>query len=181
VAGRIVVLNGASSSGKTSIAQAMRTLAERPWFWVTTDHFWPMMPPRFDPSDEVPLRRAASEAFLRSLLAISGAGWDVVADAVIIHPAFRAFCGELLAEAPAHLVGVRCRLDELERRERARGDRGTGLARSQLDRVHAGVSYDFEVDTSEATPEECAAAIRSYLEEARAPTAFRQLRDAQPV
>ena len=177
--GTIVLLNGASSSGKSSLARALQQAADRPWFWVTTDHFWPMMPPAFDPADELPLRVATGEAFIQSLLALSRAGWNVVADAVVIHPAFRALCAEHLAGAPAHLVGVHCAPEELDRRERSRGDRPAGQARSQLDRVHAGLVYDLEVDTTSASPEECAGAIIRYLAEPGPPRAFRPLIEAR--
>jgi chloramphenicol 3-O phosphotransferase len=51
----------------------------------------------------------------------------------------------------------------LEARERQRSDRMVGLARWQYDKVHAGRDYDFTVDTSTATPLECAELIKSAL------------------
>jgi chloramphenicol 3-O phosphotransferase len=36
-----------------------------------------------------------------------------------------------------------------------------GLARRQFARIHQGVRYDFEVDTSLATPLECAERIKA--------------------
>jgi chloramphenicol 3-O phosphotransferase len=66
----------------------------------------------------------------------------------------------LLAGFTLHLVGVFAPLDVLEARERARGDRLIGLARGQYDRVHRGKTYDLEIDTSTATPAECAERIK---------------------
>ena len=51
-------------------------------------------------------------------------------------------------------------LDVLEARERERGDRLIGLARWQYDRVHHGKRYDLELDTSKATPMECAETMK---------------------
>ena len=48
----------------------------------------------------------------------------------------------------------------VERREKARGDRTLGLARWQYDKVHGGMSYDLELDTSVATPEALAGLIK---------------------
>ncbi len=59
-----------------------------------------------------------------------------------------------LADRRAFLVGVRCPLEELERREAARGNRRRGNAREQLAFVHAHGVFDFEVDTSRASPTE---------------------------
>lgn len=42
-----------------------------------------------------------------------------------------------------------------------RGDREIGLARWQFDKVHEGVRYDIELDTSRSTPEDCARAIKT--------------------
>ena len=67
----------------------------------------------------------------------------------------------LLSAFDPHLVGVFAPLDILEARERARGDRLTGLARWQFGRVHKGIVYDLEIDTSTATPLECAKRIQA--------------------
>ena len=66
--------------------------------------------------------------------------------------------------APFHTlyVGVHCSLDELERRERGRTNR-LGLSRWSFHRVHAGVEYDLVVDTTTATPLECAQRIRDVV------------------
>ena len=52
----------------------------------------------------------------------------------------------------------------LEARERQRGDRLIGLARWQFDRVHRDMRYDLEIDTSIATPLECAEVIRNKFD-----------------
>ncbi len=66
----------------------------------------------------------------------------------------------LLALFDLITVGVFAPLDVLEFRERQRGDRMIGLARWQYHRVHKDITYDLEVDTSEATPMECASFIK---------------------
>lgn len=43
-------------------------------------------------------------------------------------------------------VGLRCPLEELERREAARGDRGNGDARRDARTVHTFCAYDLEID-----------------------------------
>jgi chloramphenicol 3-O phosphotransferase len=74
------------------------------------------------------------------------------------------------------LVGVRCPLPELERRERDRGDRPAGLAAHQVERVHAHGIYDLEFDTSVTAPRDCAALVRDFLPGRPAPTAFARLK-----
>jgi len=67
---------------------------------------------------------------------------------------------ELLSDFAVFSIGVFAPLDVLEARESARADRMSGLARWQFERVHKGVAYDLEVDTSLLTPAECARLIQ---------------------
>ena len=54
----------------------------------------------------------------------------------------------VLADVDVTLIGVHCSLDELQRREAARGDRIIGQAEGQIDLVHEGMTYDIEVETT---------------------------------
>ena len=49
-----------------------------------------------------------------------------------------------------YLIGVHCALDELDRRERERGDRRLGEGRTHVtvDAIHTFGPYDLEVDTT---------------------------------
>ncbi|MBM3547870.1 MAG: hypothetical protein FJX54_13035 [Alphaproteobacteria bacterium] len=67
----------------------------------------------------------------------------------------------LLADFTLHRVGVFASLEVLEERERSRGDRLIGLARWQFPRVHKGLTYDLEIDTSDAAPLDCARRIKA--------------------
>jgi chloramphenicol 3-O phosphotransferase len=66
---------------------------------------------------------------------------------------------QLLSDLEAYFVGLFAPLEILEAREQARGDRLIGLARWEYDKVHEGMRYDLEIDTSSATPLECARLI----------------------
>jgi chloramphenicol 3-O phosphotransferase len=98
------------------------------------------------------------------------AGNNVVAKHVLVERPWLEECARLFADLPAVFVGVRCALDVVEQREAARQDR----ARFPL--VHAHGVYDLQVDTSQASAEACALQIVRWLEEGRAPEAFRRLR-----
>ncbi len=60
-------------------------------------------------------------------------------------------------------VGIRCDPDVAAERERLRGDRQIGLARGMSAMVHEHATYDFELDTSEATPEQLVAELAAYI------------------
>ena len=60
-------------------------------------------------------------------------------------------------------VGVRCDAAVAAARETARGDRPAGMAASQADVAHQGVSYDLEVDTTHTEALDCARAIAARV------------------
>ena len=55
-------------------------------------------------------------------------------------------------------------LEVLEAREASAADRLPGLARWQYPRVHKGIDYDLEVDSSSLTPLECARRIQQRFQ-----------------
>ncbi len=60
-------------------------------------------------------------------------------------------------------VGVQCDPEVARDREFQRGDRIHGMAVNQALRVHAGVCYDFVVDTTMRAPDECAKDVTEYV------------------
>jgi len=175
---RIVVLNGAGSAGKGSIARALQRIAAAPLLHVEMDAFLAMMPERaWDNPDGIvfetieedghpsvvirtgPICDKAMAGMRRAVAALAAAGNDLIVDEVMTLAERRDY-EALLAPFTAHYVGVMAPLDVLEAREKARGDRAIGLARWQFPRIHAGQTYDLEVDTGQATPEACAERIR---------------------
>jgi chloramphenicol 3-O phosphotransferase len=175
--GQIIYLNGTSSSGKTSIAKALQDMLEQPFFHVSIDDFFEMLPPRFgdEPTRELTIKVVSG--LQHSVAALSRTGNNVIVDDVVDLNEFWQSCIEALAELPVLLVGVKCSVTELEKREQARGDRPVGMARRQLARVHKYDIYDVEVDSSLASPEECARQIISALTDHRVPSALMRLKD----
>ena len=68
-------------------------------------------------------------------------------------------CLELFAPFEVIFVAVRRPLEELLRRERARGDRSAGTAAAQYEVAHAHDDRDIEVDTGAHTAAQCARQI----------------------
>jgi chloramphenicol 3-O phosphotransferase len=178
-----IVLNGGSSSGKTSIARRLQELLGPTWLTLGIDDLIRALPNgdgyggtgpslefHADGSIEVTeIFRRAEDAWYAGLAAIAGAGTGLVVDEVFLGGRRSQ---ERLAGALSGVrvcwVGVRCDADMAAAREEARGDRLVGMARLQADQVHAGVAYDLVVDTTNATTEECARAIVAAVAEAPA-------------
>ncbi len=184
--GKIIILNGASSSGKTSIVRALQALLDEPFLDAGIDKFIWMLPKRYLERplwDEV--LGLATEGGLvgqrlmsgmhQSIAALSRAGNNVVADHVLVERRWVDECAALFSDLPALFVGIYCPLDVLESREVARKDRTLGQAKAQFPLVHAHGIYDLVVDTSQASAEACAMGIKQRLENGDPPHAFKRL------
>ncbi|WP_428950308.1 chloramphenicol phosphotransferase CPT family protein [Streptomyces sp. cg35] len=182
-AGRIIFLNGTSSSGKSSIArELLDILDDGVFFHLAVDGFNAMRTKRkLDPEQLDAALRRTRMGFHRSVAAMSEVGNDVVVDHVLSEPWRLLDCLAVLPPENVLFVGVHCPLDELTRRERARGDRPPGLAAHQYHLVHRHGDYDLECDTGTASPRACAERIRDFLPVRPSPTAFTRLRGRRPA
>jgi len=184
----IVVLNGTSSAGTTSLAKALQRRLPEPALLVGIDTVvyalpgrW-LNPPgwhevfRYEGSGDSlsitagPLGNRLVAGLHRMVAALAGQGWDVLVDHVLLDPSWVRDAGSALAGLPVLSVGVRCPLAEVVRREAARGDRTLGQARAQFHTVHASAGYDLEVDTSVLDPDACAAVVADAMTGHTAPT-----------
>ena len=112
-----------------------------------------------------------------AVAAVAGLGNRVIVDHVLWEPRWLRECLELWRGFSVLFVGVRCPLAVVEARELARADRSAkGVVRWQFERVHAHGLYDLEVDTSVASPLECAERIKRRALEGPGPEAFERLR-----
>ena len=185
--GKIILLNGTSSSGKTSIAHALQELFEIPFLHVSIDDFLLMLPTRFvdfisgavQPSeDELEKLQGYFPRVLTgthaSVAALASEGNSLIVDYVFEQQSDLRMCVNRLADFSVHFVGVHCSLEELQRREKQR-DRRQGLAEEQFGNVHAHGVYDVEVNTTSTSTKECAFVIKRAFEQTQ-PTAFKELR-----
>lgn len=184
--GTVLILNGTSSSGKTRLVRALQTRLAEPYLEAGIDKFIWMLPGRYLERplwDEVlglanqagPLGHQLMTGMHQTITTLARAGLNVIADHVLVEPAWLHECAARLSDLPAFFIGVRCPLAVLEQREQQRKDRTLGQARLQFDLVHAHGIYDLEVDTSIFSPEACAAQIQQHLQTGRPPAAFKQL------
>jgi chloramphenicol 3-O phosphotransferase len=176
--GQIIFLNGASSSGKTSIARALQAMIDEPCIHLCIDDYLGAFQSDLWQRQEVvrPKWPNIIRGFHAAGAAIARAGNLVVIDDVLEkEPPWVESLLELFDGIEVIFVGVHCPLGELERREKRRKDRREGMARLQFEQVHAQALYDINVDTSALSPEECAAKIFKRRKALQHPSAFEQL------
>jgi chloramphenicol 3-O phosphotransferase len=182
VGGKVILLNGASSSGKSSIATALQAQMEEPFWHFSIDHLreagvlpldrirrgdfkWPL------------LRGDFFTGFHRSLPAFAGAGNNLIVEHIVETAAWMNELVRLLSGFDVFFVGVHCPVEELERRERARGDRPLGDARRDFETIHRHAVYDFELDSLGA-PEDRAAHLAAAWRRRSPPSAFMRMGEA---
>lgn len=182
----LIVLNGVSSAGKTTLAKAIRAEARETFLLISMDDLIAMLPDgregqacwfpvkHFErggtsvphiatgPNGEALL--AAMRGFVAQCV---GSGLSVVVDDVCEASAIADYRKRAAESTEALMVKVTAPLAVLERREAARGDRLGGLAREQAAYLHRDIRYDCEVDTNAADPMRCAQKVLSTLEAQR--------------
>jgi len=184
--GHIILLNGTSSAGKSTLAKALQTSLAEPYLHVGIDTmvfalpkrylnpplwqevFTYTWPPKGSDGDLVieaaPLGHQLISGLHHMIAALAQTGNNVIVDHVLLDPAWVRECATVIGRFPALLVGVYCPLAVVEQRERDRQDRTLGQARAQFHKVHAHGLYDLTVDTSQMTTEACAAHILAHLQ-----------------
>lgn len=175
--GTIVIFNGVAGAGKTSTSVAFQAISAEPYLDAGIDRFLRMLPDRYlEPPRWLDVMgehdrpgqvgRQLATAMHHAIAAISRSGTSVVADHVMLEPAWLTECAHLLAGLPAYLFGLHCPLDVLVERERTRTDRQAtaGEAAKQFGLVHAHAAYDLEIDTSTMAPLEVARAVRDHVD-----------------
>ncbi|MFC8720801.1 chloramphenicol phosphotransferase CPT [Kitasatospora sp. NPDC057198] len=169
---RVIVLNGGSSSGKTSLARALQALLPEPWLLFGIDGLIEAMPPAaegidFGADGSVSVGaafRTLEAAWMAGVAATARAGAPVIVDDVFLSgPASQRRWREALHGLDVLWVAVRCDPATAAARERARADRVPGMAADQAERVHRGVHHDLEVDTARTPPAACARAVADRL------------------
>lgn len=168
----VVVLNGGSSAGKSTIARALQALLSTPWLTLGVDNLLDALGPAaaesssvitFSPDGVVStdeLFRKVEDAWNQGVAAIARSGTGVIIDDVFLGgAASQARLRSAFSDLKVLWVGVHCDAEIASLRELSRTDRVRGMARTQSSIVHEGVSYDIDVDTSNTTALECAHVI----------------------
>lgn len=185
--GNIILINGTSSSGKTSILRSLQEILPEPYLEAGIDKFIWMLPERYleRPLWDDVLGLAVNAGLTgqtlfsgmhQAVAALARTGNHVIMDHVLVEPAWIMECLDLFIGIPTWLVGIQCPLETLVAREASRRNRTPGQAAAQFPLVHRGMIYDIEVDTSILTPAACAARIKQRIEATTPPAAFNQMR-----
>ena len=202
--GRIVILNGAPRSGKSSIARAMQAHLPGHWINLGVDAQNASLPQALmpgiglRPGGEMPeLEPHVVRLYLALYDAIAAharQGFDVVADLghhdFYSHPlGILPACARRMVGLDVLFVGVHCPIEEIMRRRNANPQGGFYAAGDTVpppvqrwqDAVHVPGIYDLVVDTGSMSADDCVAAIAAVLADPPAERAFAKLAAMSPA
>jgi chloramphenicol 3-O phosphotransferase len=148
----VIFLHGASSSGKSTLARALQAKLPVPFWHYSIDH---LRDSGVLPSARIKagdfhwrdMRAAFFGGFHNSVAAFADAGNNIIVEHIIDTPGWREELARLLAPHDVLFVGLHVSVDELNRREKMRGDRPQGSAEADHHSIHLGLSYDLELNT----------------------------------
>jgi len=174
---QLIILNGTSSAGKTSIAEELQKRLDEVWLSFSIDAVLYALP-----ADEL---RAMIEGrciaragysyerlvagYNAALVGLLSTGNRVIANNALVRSDWCAELDNAVAPYETIRIGVLCDLAVVNEREQARRDRAVGTAAAEYPDVHKWMKYDLTVDTTELSPDEAVAIILQHIGEDRKP------------
>ena len=161
--GRIIYLNGVTSSGKTSIVEALQARRDVFFYVVANDLFQEMIGEDYLREDYWKYLGEVIIMMYHTAKLFSDMGKHVLIDSILVErdgiaPHYERM-KEILRDNPLDIVEVFCPLDICRQRNTDRGDRYETQSEEQAELMAGDIRYSLRVDTSRLSPEECADAI----------------------
>lgn len=190
--GTVIILNGPSGSGKSSIQREFQTLM-MPHLWIklgidnlfdkpmpdiTLENmaFWQSPNPirwitTTHTTDRKPIislltgeqGEKVAYGMNSAIAAYAQSGCNSIVDYISYKKVWIDDLHNKLHGVKTYWIKVEIPLDVLEERERARGTSPVGHARSHYDTVYSDLKYDLTLDTSKLTAAECAQKIKQLI------------------
>lgn len=193
----IIFLNGASSSGKSTIVKALQYLLSDPWLHLGIDVFFNMIPAKYTLFGENAdqgfsfiekqenskkyfeiMAGPFGEKFVNSCIKACGLmakSHNLIIDEVVYDQAILSKYVSELSSETVYFINIYCSLDLIEEREIIRRCNSLPLARGQVDKINKlGINYDLIIDSGKSLPFDCAKKILSFIKTNPKPKAFKE-------
>jgi len=186
--GVVIILNGPSAVGKSSLQKAIQKLAQKPYISLGIDSLFNDPFPdehgslgtKTNTDFEKQLRHVTIDnntvylhigqqgqkivsGMNQAIAAYAQAGNNVVVDYIMYEKSWMQELLKNLSGCPVYLVGVTAPLETIQERERSRSTSPIGHAKSHYNTVHEGNNYDLWIDTSLDKPEQGADKILKFI------------------
>lgn len=189
----IVILNGPSASGKSSIQEAFIRMSDTPWIKIGIDNFFVGVLSNYyifgqyqptDPKNLVmqgvpgqdqegnplftlkigPGGEKIIDGMNHAIKAYADAGNNIIVDYIAYEPVWLENLVTILKNHKVLVIGINLPLEVLEQREANRATSPKGHARSHYQTVHNHqVNYDLSINSSEISPQTAAEIIKDLL------------------
>ncbi len=187
--GTVIILNGPSSVGKTSIIKNFQQKQAEPWLAVGIDNFFVgVLPEKFCLEDK-PEHHSVMQGIKskdkndndiftlkigkkgqkvihgmhRSIAEYAKAENNVIVDYIKYYDNWLEDLKKSLKGINVVFVKINAPLETIERREKKRKTSPQGHARSHYHSVHKNMPYNLKIDTDKLNPEQSANKIIDYL------------------
>lgn len=165
--GRIIYLNGVTSSGKTSIVEALQKRRDVFFYVVANDLFQEMIGEDYLKEDYWKYLGEIIIMMYHTAKLFSDLGKNVIIDSILVErdgiaPHYDRMKA-ILRDNPLDIVEVYCAPDLCRQRNIERGDRYETQSDEQAKLMAADIQYSLQVDTSRLSPDECADTILKAL------------------
>ena len=134
----IIILNGTSSSGKTTLAKALLNKLDDRYFFFSVDNFLIHSMPEninMEVKEDLILLDRAISGFNQSFSAIAENIPFIIIDHVLQKKSWFIELFEAIKNKPTLFVHVTAPLDVIEKREASREDRAPGTAKNQYEQI----------------------------------------------
>ncbi len=157
--GKIIILNGVSSSGKTTLAKVIQDRSPMPLYKLDIDDFILMAPEKYNDYEngDFSVQYAFASKFFHVVKLYSDLGFDLIVPYMFFKNSDTLQeSRSLLKEYPVMVVNVTCPVEELQRRELARKNRKIGSAEEQRHLLETDFANSVTMDNYTKTNESCA-------------------------
>lgn len=158
--GRIIFLNGVTSSGKTTIVEALQARKDVFFYVVANDLFEEMIGEQYLRENYWKYLGEVIIMMYHTAKIFSDMGKNVIIDGILVEregvePHYARLL-DILKDNPLDVVEVYCPLEICRERNIARGDRYESQSEEQAALMAKDIRYSMRVDTGVSSPEECA-------------------------
>ncbi|MBQ2957213.1 MAG: AAA family ATPase [Clostridia bacterium] len=165
--GRIIFLNGVTSSGKTSIVDALQARDDVFFHVLANDLFQETVGEKYLRENYWKYLSEAILMMYHTAKLFSDMGKNILIDGILVErpeikPHYEKMM-DILKDNPLDIVEVYCPLEICRQRNIARGDRYETQSEEQYALMAQGIRYSMRVETDIHTPEECADLIVKRL------------------
>ena len=165
--GKIIFLNGVTSSGKTSIVDALQERRDVFFYVVANDLFQEMVGEQYLQEDYWKYLSEVIIMMYHTAKLYSDMGKNVLIDGILVEreeikPHYEQLM-KIMKDNPLEIVEVYCPLEICKQRNIERGDRYETQSEEQAELMNPEIRYSMRVDTSVLSPEACAEQIVKTL------------------